>query len=99
MDQILKKVSQHASSLGLENFVLAVKRGKLMTFHFQNMRISDAMEMAIAFFHHVINIELEKHPEYSKEYRQLYLDLAKDFDALVKKYNGKFLTFRDRRVK
>lgn len=90
MDPKFKKIVEFARENGLESFLLVVKRGSLQTFHFEKLAIKDAMTMMIAGFHKVIDMELETHPEYEKSYKQIYLDLAGEFNEMIKKVNERF---------
>lgn len=95
MDKLIKKLAAHAKTLGITAFFFGVRQGKLTTFHFEAMPLKDAMQLMISGFHYVIELELERHPEWSKEYRGMYEKLAQDFDTLVRSSNAEFIAFNE----
>ena len=90
----IELMRSRARASELTNFILAVKNGQMITFHFEQVVMQDAMQIMISGFHHVINMELERHPEYSKEYREIYAGLAKGFNDLVRSADQKFKDFK-----
>lgn len=93
MDKLIKKLAEFAKTLGIPSFFFGTRQGKMTTFHFENMPLADAMQLMISGFHYVIELEVERHPEWSKEYRGLYEKLAKDFDTLIRTSNEGFVEF------
>lgn len=93
MDKLIKKLAEKAKDLGIPSFFFGVRTGKLTTFHMENMPLKDAMQLMISGFHYVIQLEVERHPEWSDEYRGIYERLAKNFDALVRSSNDEFIAF------
>lgn len=78
-----------AKKAGLDHFVLATKNETSVTIHFEDVSIKNAMEIIIAGFHNILQMDVEKHPEYTKQTKQVYTDLQKEFDAAIRKFNKK----------
>lgn len=89
MEKNIKKLVEVANSLGFKSFVFMQKAGPVNTFHFENMKMSDLVNIMIAGFMHVVNMEIKNHPEYTFERKALYGGLMNDFKDLVKKYDEK----------
>lgn len=93
-DPRYKRIAEAAKREGLTGFLLGFRHGPLATFHYENLSIKAIMELMISGFHNVLSMEVEAHPEYSKEYRQIFLDLARDFNALVKSADKKLREYK-----
>lgn len=93
-DLKIEQVAKFAKEKGIESFTLLYKNGPLLSIRFEKMSTKDRMQMAISLFHQVIALELDSHPEYSKEYAGLFVSLAGEFDKLVRESNQKFIDFR-----
>lgn len=91
MNDKIKSLARHAKQIGLSSFLLGIANGKLMSFHFENMPIKDAMQLMISGFHHVISLELNRNKDMPKERKQIYINLAHDFNQLVNGANRKFI--------
>lgn len=89
-DQKIKSVVLRASTLGLDSFILAKVEGENFTAHFEKMKISDSMKVAIALFKQVIDMDIENAKDMPEEKKKLYVELVKDFNSLIISYNKKF---------
>ncbi len=98
MEENLKRVAAYAKRIGLAHFVMVIKSGNIVTFHMEDTKMNDAMTMMISGFHHVIALELERHPEWSPQYRKLYTDLARDFNDLIKASNYRIERFGNKKT-
>ena len=91
MDQKIKQVARRAADLGLPSFVLMAKNGSLLTFHFEKMNISSAMEMMMAGFQHTIGLELEQ-KGITNQGRKILIELSANFTKLIEETNNKMLS-------
>lgn len=90
----INSIVLQARAAELKSFLLGIKDGPLVTFHFQEITGKDAMTIIVAGFRHLINMELEKHPEYSAEYRNIFKQMLDQFEKMIKDSNEKFLAFQ-----
>ena len=99
MDKLIKKLAAYAKTIGVPSFFFGVRQGNMTTFHMENLPLSDAMQLMISGFHYVISLEVERHPEWSKEYRDIYAGLAKNFDKLIRSSNEEFMAYNAKHSK
>lgn len=92
-EKLIKKLALYAKSIGIPSFFLGVRTGKMTTLHMEDLPLKDAMQLMISGFHYVIEHEVNRHPEWSAEYRGIYEKLAKDFDSLIRSSNQEFIDY------
>lgn len=89
MQTKIQKAAAAAKATGLEHFLLATKTNETsITVHFENISIKHSMEIIIAGFHQLVQMDVEKNPQFSDQVKQVYVDLQKDFDAAIRKFNA-----------
>lgn len=86
-----KEIVEAAAKAGITSFLLGYKNGSLVSTHFQQMKLREAMEVVILTFYQIIDMDLERGTSYTKEHRQIYADLAKGFDELIKKTDARLV--------
>lgn len=89
----LQSVVSHAKHVGLDRFVLAFTSGPLATVQFQDIPPSEAVMLGQAIIKNAVRLELDHHPEYSKEYIKAWESVSDDLDKVMtaaKKRFGKF---------
>lgn len=91
MEKKIKDLVKYAQSIGLEHFALLISAGPMSTFHYQDMKMKDLVNLMIGGFLNVIQREVDSHPEYSPARKALYGSLQADFAALIKSYDGKIM--------
>ena len=95
MDQNLKDVLAFIKSKGINGFILLFQPVDGLTiFHIADMKVRTAFALLMTGFDQVIQLELEKNPNSSKEYKQSLEALLLDFNSAVKKANEKLDAFR-----
>lgn len=97
MDPKHKKIAEAVRAQGISHFLVGFKNGPIASIYFEDMKIREAMEVMISGFHQTIALELDKHPEYSKEYADIWRELAKDFNGIIKKADEKLKSFNDKK--
>jgi hypothetical protein len=103
LDQALTSVINRATSRGLKSFVLLIPTlddahpGQYQaTVRFNEINPQLALNLTIHAFSEAIKLEIERHPEYDPAYKQLFLDMRTDFEAMVKLYTGKLKKFKQK---
>lgn len=95
LNEQIKSVVEAAQAAGVEKFVFMLKPTKdQATIRFEGVTMSDAIQLMIAGFHQAIQIDLDRHPEFSDEYKQIFLDFREDLNKIVKKSNAATVAFR-----
>ncbi len=89
----LQSVVSHALHVGLDRFVLAFSAGPLVTVQLQDMPPSEAVMLAQSIVKTAVKIELERHPEFSKEYAKCWQTIADDVDEVMAKAKKRFSKF------
>lgn len=91
----LKKAVSFLKANGIPSFILLFRPVEgITTFHAEDVRMKAAIEMVMAGFQQILKSELEMHPEYSPEYRQIFADLLQDFQNIIKNANQRFASFQ-----
>lgn len=88
-DQKIKSVVQRAKTVGLASFVLGLRNGEMMTFHFENIKLSDAMSLVIGMFHQILATNKEKSPDMKPERTKIFDEMEAEVDRVIRVYNQK----------
>jgi len=89
IEKEMQLLARRAQDLGIPSFVFGWRSNDKVNFHMQQMTNSAALNIMIAGIQHVVSQELKGHPEYSEEYRDIFIRFLAEFQALVKDVNKK----------
>jgi hypothetical protein len=86
LERIVKEIQRDGI---MQSFILGAAPDAQNTIHmrFENISMRESLNIAIALFMNAIDIELKNHPEYKKEYAEIFLDCKKDLQNAVKRAN------------
>ena len=87
----LAALVKEAKRLGVHSFIFLYKPDETTnTVHIQDCRFKDALDLIISAFQFALQSETKNHPEYSAEYRAIFVDLLSGFNQLLQDANLKF---------
>lgn len=79
-----------AKSAGIPAFLLSFREeGGGAAIHFENMPIADAVNISANAWIRAMELNVERNPQYSKEYAGFFTDAIEEFKAVVRKLNKK----------
>lgn len=86
-----------ARAAGIPSFLLAFRDPETQnaaTFTAENLPLSDAVNLSGAAWQHFLQMELDRHPEYEKEYALIFKEAKVEFQKILSDVNKKVITYR-----
>ena len=103
-DQI-KAITSMAKTAGIPSFILGFKGDPVtspdgqqqaqVSFHFEAIKIYDAVQILISGLHQAVSMELAQHPEYTDEYRDIFESFLKELNEVVANVNTRVANYKE----
>lgn len=92
IEKAFSDIAKYAKIKGIKSFMMGVKEGNAVKFHYENMLYADLIALSLAGLRQVIDMYLDS-SKWSKEYKQIYLDFLHKLHLLVKETDQRVIDF------
>lgn len=97
VDKAINHIVFQAKKAGLHSFILGFKADlNHISFRFENIRASEAMQVVIAQLNHIVKSEMAR-KEYTPEYRKIFQEFLLEFQQSVNACNKKFAAYNEKK--
>lgn len=101
MENIIKKSVTYLKAKGLKSFILLVneKEAKQLRYIYEEISPREALLLSLGLLEKTINLDIDRHPNYSKEHVEILKTLLTDVTGCFKKCGDSFIKLQKKNKK